>query len=560
MLPIPQISGKSSIGRVFCTALGALLLSGCAVTGAESVAQGNAAPEPVDVLITGGIIHDGSGAAPFVGDVAITGDRIAYVGPSRARPAREVFDASGMIVSPGFIDPHTHADGFLNSEDVDTRRNVAWLMQGASTVAIGVDGFGSPDIAKQAGALAAVGIGTNVIPFVGFGAVREQVLGQSDRAPSSGELAEMKQLVASAMCQGARGFSTGLFYAPQSYADTAEVIALAREAGQRGGLYDTHQRDKSSYSIGLLQSVDEAIEIGRAAQISVHIAHIKALGVDVHGMAPQVIARIDAARAAGTDVTADQYPWLASGSSLDAALLPRWAVDGGSTALLKRLDDPQLRTRIEAEMAENLRRRGGAESLLLTASDLPWTGKTLEQVADEGEVTPIAAALRIIRDSIEHRGGRGTAVASFNMSQHDVDLFMQQPWLMTASDGSNGHPRMYATYPEKYRKYVVDRGVIDLPTFIRQSTGLVADNYGLSDRGYLRRGYAADVLVFDPEHFAPRATYLNPREESAGVVALYVNGVAAVANGRPTQVTAGRVLLRKAVPQCPAPAVPSGIR
>ena len=430
--------------------------------------------------------------------------------------------------------------------------NLAWLMQGATTVTIGVDGYGAPDIAQRAEALAARGIGTNVVPFVGFGAVRGQVMGQSDRTPTPAELAEMEGLVAGAMCSGARGFSTGLFYAPQSYSKTDEVIALASEAGKRGGIYDTHQRDESSYTIGLLQSVEEAIAIGRAADMPVHIAHIKALGVDVHGQAPQVIALIDAARAAGVAVTADQYPWLASGSSLDAALLPRWAVDGGNAALLKRLDDPQQRRRIEAEMAENLRRRGGAESLLLTASDLLWSGMTLHQIADQWGVDPVSAALRIIVESVEQRGGTGTAVASFNMAQRDVDLFMQQPWVMTSSDGSMGHPRMYATYPEKYQTYVVKRGTIDLATFIRQSTGLVADSYGLDGRGYLRSGYFADVVVFDSGSFAPMATYLQPREVSAGVVSLYVNGVAAVDGSRPTGATAGKALLRQNPPNCGA--------
>jgi N-acyl-D-aspartate/D-glutamate deacylase len=203
-------------------------------------------------------------------------------------------------------------------------------------------------------------VGTNLVPYVGFGAVRKLVLHEDDRVPSDAELHQMRQLVAKAMCEGAIGFSTGLFYAPQSFAKTDEVVALAKEAAIRGGVYDTHQRDESSYSIGLLGSVNEVIQIGREASIPVHFAHIKALGVDVQGQAPQVIAAIDAARKAGQDVTADQYPWNASGSNLESSLLPRWAVDGGRAALLRRLSDDAQREKIKTEMLENLRRRGFA--------------------------------------------------------------------------------------------------------------------------------------------------------------------------------------------------------
>jgi N-acyl-D-aspartate/D-glutamate deacylase len=379
------------------------------------------------------------------------------------------------------------------------------------------------------------------------------VLGQDARAPSAAELAKMKALVANGMCDGALGLSTGLFYAPQSFAKTDEVIAVAREAATRGGLYDTHQRDESSYSIGLLASVEEAIEIGKQAGMPVHFAHLKALGVDVHGQAGAMIAAIDAARAAGIDVTADQYPWLASGSSLDASLLPRWAVDGGGAALLKRLDDPATLARIRDEMQDNLRRRGGAGALLLIAQDFPWTGKTLAEVAEAWKLDPRDAALRIIRQSIEAKGGEergGASVASFNMAQADVDLLMQQPWMVTASDGSDGHPRMFATFPEKYLRYVRERQVIDLANFIRQSTGRTADIYKIDQRGYLRAGYFADVLLFDPDLYAPRADYMHPRELSVGVRKLFVNGVLAVDEGRATAAAAGRALLRPRPPGC----------
>lgn len=534
-----------------------LLLLGTALIAAPALAAATAhrpAAETADVLIAGGTIYDGSESTPYVGDVALRGDRIVYVGRSSKIAARRTIDAKGMIVAPGMIDAHTHADSFIRSPDKNVRVNAAWLDQGVSTVVVGVDGYGTPDVAEDEHKLEASGIGTNTVPFVGFGAIRQRVLGQDARTPTPSELDQMKALVVKGMCDGAVGFSAGLFYAPQSFAKTEEVIALAHEAAIRGGLYDTHQRDESSYTIGLLNSIKEAIRIGREAGMPVHFAHLKALGVDVQGQAPAVIAEIDAARASGMDVTADQYPWLASGSSLDASLLPRWAVDGGTKALLGRLDDAPTLARIRAEMQANLRRRGGASALLLIGQGFPWTGKPLEEVAAAWKVDPIDAALRIIREVAESRDagkrGGGTAVASFNMAQRDVDLIMKQPWVVTSSDGSDGHPRMFATFPEKYRKYVIDRPVIDLQTFIRQSTGRTADIYKIDQRGYLRPGYFADVVVLDPASYAPRADYTHPRELSVGVKDLFVNGRLAVQNGQVTGVTAGRALLRPTPAHC----------
>lgn len=544
-MPSVSLSVRRTIG-LLSTAAALLCVSGASAK----------ADEAVDVIIRGGTIYDGGEGKPFVGDVAIRGDRIVYVGKSGRHKAGKIIDAKGMIVAPGFIDPHTHADSFIRSPDKAVRVNAAWLNQGATTVMIGVDGSGTPDVAEDAGKLAASGIGTNIVPFVGFSPVRQRVLGQDARAPTPAELDAMKALVAKGMCEGAVGLSTGLFYAPQSFSTTSEVVAVAREAAIRGGVYDTHQRDESSYSIGLLGSVQEAIEIGRQAGMPVHFAHLKALGVDVHGQAGAVIAAIDAARKAGVDVTADQYPWLASGSSLDASLLPRWAVDGGGPALLKRLDDPATLARIRGEMQENLRRRGGASALLLIAEGFPWTGKTLEQVAADWKLDSRDAALRIIRQSVEAKDqgprGGGTAVASFNMAQADVDLLMKQPWMVTSSDGSDGHPRMFATFPEKYVRYVRERKVIHLRAFIRQSTGRTADIYKLDRRGYLRPGYFADVFVFDPDQYAPRADYVRPRELSVGVRKLFVNGALAVDDSRTTGVAAGRALLRPRPSGCPA--------
>lgn len=506
-----------------------------------------------DVVIRGGTIYDGGGGKPITGDVEIKGDRIVYVGRSRGTRAAQIVDARGQIVAPGFIDAHTHPDSYIRSPEATARLNLPWLAQGVSTIVIGVDGYGTPDVAEDAAALTKAGIGTNVAPFIGFGAVRGRVLGQDDRAPSPAELAQEQALVAKGMCAGAYGLSTGLFYAPQSFAKTDEVVAVAREAAIRGGMYDTHQRDESNYTIGLINSTKEAIKIGRQAGMPVHFAHLKALGVDVQGKAPELIAVIEAARKAGQNVTADQYPWLASGSSVDASLVPRWANDGGYPKLIARFDDPATLAKIKTEMAENLRRRGGKESLLLTSANMPWTGRTLGQMADQWGIDPIDAAIRILR--VADATGKepaGVSVASFNMIDADVDRIMRQPWVVTSSDGSNGHPRQYATFPRKYQVYVRERKVLTIGQFIRQSTGATADMYRMDGRGYLKPGRYADVVVFGPQGYAPKADYVNPRVPSVGVKALFVNGKLALRDGATTGAAPGRVLLRPTPAGCPA--------
>lgn len=524
----------------------ALFLSSalCALVSGSAAGQGQQA----DVLIAGGTVYDGSTAKPFTGDVAIAGDKIVYVGPKAPMSARRTIDAHGMIVSPGLIDAHTHSDHFLNSSDPKERAVPAWVMQGVSTLFIGVDGAGPPGLKAEFDRYKAQGIGTNVVSYVGFGAVRKAVIGDAARAPTPEELAKEKALTVQGMCEGAIGLSAGLFYAPQNFAKTDEVIALAREAGERGGIYDTHQRDESSYSIGLIASTKEVLQIGREGHIPVHFSHIKALGHDVWGKSGDVIKLIDDARASGQNVTANNYPWLASHTGLDAALIPRWASDGGAAAMLKRFDDPALMARIRKEMAENLDRRGGAQTLLLTSGEADgahisngpapeWSGKYLSDLAKAWKMDPLDAAIRILRESHGH-----ASVVSFNISEADLENFMKQPWVVTSSDGGPGHPREYATFQTKYAVYVRQKHVIDTGFFIRHSSGLTADMFKLDRRGYLKPGYFADVLVFDPNGYVPKADYVHPAVLSAGVKELFVNGVAAVDDGKMTGSLSGRPL------------------
>ncbi|MET1110169.1 MAG: amidohydrolase family protein [Allosphingosinicella sp.] len=500
-----------------------------------------APPAPVDLLIRGGTIYTGSDA-PFTGDVAIAGDRIRAVGRKLPVAAKRVIDARGMIVAPGFIDPHTHIGEDLASPDARTRLVPAFLLQGVTTAFIGNDGGGDPDVAGVLGGAASRPPGLNYATYVGFGAVRREVLGAANRAPGEDELGRMRNLVARAMCQGALGLSTGLFYAPQSFARTGEVIELAREAGRRGGFYDSHIRDESSYNIGLAAAVDEAIAIGREAGVPVNISHIKALGVDVHGQAPAIVAKVEAARRAGQAVTADQYPWSASGTSLTAALVPLWAQDGGRPKLLERLDDPKLAGRLRADMAENLRRRGGAAALLITEGAL--SGRTLADLA-MGRNDPIADAIAVIRAG-------DPAVASFNQTEADIKAFMRRPWVMTGSDASTGHPRTYGSFARKYSKYVAAERVLTLREYIERSSTLAADTFRLEGRGRLKAGAFADIVVFDPRRFAARATYARPALTAAGVSLVLVNGVLAVDRGVLTGRAAGRALPHRPTPgTCP---------
>jgi len=530
----------------------ALFLSSalCALLSSSAAGQGQQA----DVLITGGTVYDGSTAKPFAGDVAITGDKIVYVGPKAPMGAKRTIDAKGMIVSPGLIDAHTHSDHFLNSPDPKQRAVPAWVTQGVSTVFIGVDGAGPPDLKAEFDRYRSQGVGTNVVSYVGFGAIRKQVIGDAARAPTPEELAKEEALTVQGMCEGAIGLSTGLFYAPQNFAKTDEVIALAKEAGARGGIYDTHQRDESTYSIGLMASSREVLQIGREGHIPVHFSHIKALGHDVWGKSSELIKLIDDARAAGQNVTANNYPWLASHTGLDAALIPRWASDGGAPAMLQRFDDPALMAKIKLEMAENLDRRGGAQTLLLTSGEADganvskgpapaWSGKYLSDLAKEWKMDPLDAAIRVLRETHGH-----ASVVSFNISESDLENFMKQPWVVTSSDGGPGHPREYATFPTKYAVYVKQKHVIDTGFFIRHSSGLTADIFKLDRRGYLKPGYFADVLVFDPNGYVPKADYVHPAVLSEGVRELFVNGVAAVDDGKMTGSLSGRPL-----PHTPTP-------
>ncbi|MFN8573564.1 MAG: amidohydrolase family protein [Gemmatimonadaceae bacterium] len=497
-----------------------------------------------DILITGGRIVDGTGAPERAADVLVRGDRIVFIGDAAAAhvTAKRTLQAKGMVVAPGFIDPHTHTFEDLSSTDAARRRNAAYLAQGVTTVLTGNDGGGPTDVGASLAQWTRTGIGTNAALYVGFGSVRQALLGMSSAPATPEQTAKMRDIVRAAMAHGAVGMSAGLYYAPQSYASTEEVISVARDVGPMGGVYDTHLRDESSYSIGLLGAIGEAIRIGRETNTPVNISHIKALGVDVWGKSDSAIAMVRAARSAGQRVTADQYPYDASGSSVGASLLPRWAEAGGRDSLRKRLTDGATRARISSEMSENLRRRGGAASLLITDHDARgYGGKRLNEIATARGVSPLDAAIEIILSG-------DASVASFNMNAEDIARFMTADFTMTGSDGSDGHPRKYGTFPKKYREYVRSRGLLTLAEFMHRSSQMPAEVFGLKQRGILAEGAFADILVFDPAKFSDQSTYEAPTRLAVGADYVLVNGRLAVDGGRVTDLLAGRALARERTP------------
>ena len=517
------------------------------IRGARLLALASAVPallpaqQQVDVLIRGGSVIDGSGSPARVADVGLRGDRIIFVGDaatSRVTAAKTI-DAKGLIVAPGFIDPHTHTAGDLSSSNPERKANVAYLMQGVTTVITNNDGSSPLDIGKQLDGWAKGGIGTNAAVYVGQGSVRQAVLGMSDRAPTPAQLDSMRALVNRAMDQGAIGMSTGLYYAPGSYSSTEEVIELAKVAAAKGGRYDSHIRDESSYTVGLIGAVNEVIRIGREAHMPVHISHIKALGADVWGQSDTVIALMKRARADGIEITASQYPYTASGSSVGASLLPRWAEAGGGDSLRARIADPQIRARLVKDMEDNLRRRGGAQTLLMTSTrDSTILGKRLDAIARARNTTPVEAAIQIILNG-------GSSVASFNMNEKDIEKFMVQDFITTDSDGSDGHPRKYGTFPKLIREYVLTKHVLTMPQAIKRSSSANAKLLGLAERGSLTPGYFADVIVFDPATIADKSTYEQPTLLAVGMRYVFVNGVLTIDGGRYTGVTAGKPLRRQ---------------
>jgi N-acyl-D-amino-acid deacylase len=532
------------------------------------------AQQQFDLIIRNGHIIDGTGSPWYSGDIAIREGRIVAIGSLIDAGADQTIDAAGLVVAPGFIDMLGQSDlSILVNPHLPSK-----IFQGITTEFTGEGGSVAPlndrivaadrlaydhfkitpdwrTLAEYFARLERQRIGINVGHYVGATQVRRVVLGEDDRAPTADELKRMRELVGQAMGDGAVGLSTSLQYPPAPYAKTDELIALAAEASRHGGIYATHMRSESDE---ILPALDEAIRIGREARIPVEIWHLKTAGKRNWGRMPEVVARIESARRSGVDIAADTYAYPAWFNSL-SAMVPPWAHDGGTAKLLQRLRDPAARRRIRRDMQtpgswENnaWQEISGPEAILIGAVQnpalRPLQGKTLAELAKQKKTDAIDALLDLL---IEDQGF--TYVAVFGMSEPDVVLALQQPWVSinndsqgTAPDGILGqdhpHPRAYGTYPRILRKYVREEKRLTLEDAIRKFTSLPAQRMRLGDRGVLKAGMWADLVVFDPAQVRDLATFAKPNQLSEGMRWVLVNGVPVIADGKPTRALPGKVL------------------
>lgn len=532
--------------RLFCIALV------CALTTPEFSPR--AAAVDADILLAGGTIYDGSDSPGTVGDVAIRGDRIVAVGSFDVGQVGKRIDCTGLIVAPGFIDLHNHSDSGIEIKDSagetvksrpifadDTRAAMCYLTQGCTTLVTGNCGGGALDIAEYYDQLEKTPPGINIAQLLPQGALRAHVIGETRRAPSDDELAEMLKLAAEAMRQGAWGMTTGLQYVPSAYATTDEIVAIAKIVGEHGGIYASHIRNESE---NLLESVEEALDVGRRGNLPVHVSHFKSSNKPNWGKVRAAAALIEQAQNDGLRVTADQYPYDASSTSITAMLLPDKEREGGDNGLKKKLTDPAEVERLSKLIQAALDARG--RIMVARCPKYPqWVGKLISEIASEENRHEVDVALDIIRSGKE-------AGVSFSMDEADVRFVMTLPWVATASDGgvkiddgTKPHPRSFGTFPRKIGRYAIQEKVIPLEQAIRSASGLPADIIGLTDRGYLRENHFADVVVFAADEFLDHATFESPFEKSTGVRYLLVNGKLAIDDGELAATDAGRPLRKR---------------
>ena len=501
--------------------------------------RGDDGPVAADVVLKGGTVVDGTGAPARAADVAIKGDRVVAVGTFNAAPGARMIDVAGLVVAPGFIDLHTHSDDAITKPR--TRSNSNYQTQGVTTIVTGNCGGGVTDVAKYFRTIDDEGAGTNVVHLVPLGSVRSAVVGTEDRPPTPAELETMREAVERGMKAGAWGVSTGLIYVPGRYAKLPEITELAKVAAAHGGLYASHIRNEGER---LLESIDEAIAVGEGAKVPVHVSHLKASGKANWGLTARACEKIAAARASGKAVSADQYPYVASSTKLAAMVVPHWAVQGDAAAFAKIADDPVRGKALRGEIQADLDGRdGGATVRIARYTPKPSrVGKDLVAIARDEGTTPLEVVLDVQRHG-------GAQAISFGMNEADVRDVMRHDFVATASDGgahvpNSGdqiHPRAYGTFPRKFR-YALDDGILSLEQAVRSCSGLPAEILGLPDRGVVRPGAFADLVVFDKAAFRDAATFDHPTRYAKGVKYLFVNGVAAIDDSAPQKVYPGKAL------------------
>lgn len=531
---------------------------------------------PYDLIIVDGQLLDGSGNPAVPGHVAIRGGRIVAVGRLPHLHASRVINAHGKIVAPGFIDLHSHADdgagprgGFRDPSPVrKSAPNV--VTQGVTTVVVNQDGRSPWPIRDQRDLLRKDGIGPNAILLAGHGTIRARVMGEDHRRPATAEeVSRMRALVREALVDGAWGLSAGLEYVPGRWSTTDEVVALVQEIVPNDGVYISHERSEGrdpmwywpSQDPGgpptLLDAVRETIEIGERTGGRVVASHLKAKGAGYWGSSRAAIELIERARARGVDIWADQYPYTTSGTDGNTVLVPRWALGSGqgadhAAALRATLADAEAAARVRRDVAHEIERRGGADRVLLQEHpDSTMQGRTLAEIARALRMPPVEAAFEVQFRGDPRRPGGGR-MRGFSLDELDVDLIAAQPWVATASDGGIAlpedgpatHARYYGTFPRKIRRYAIERGVLTVESAVRSMTSLPAQILGLTDRGMLKPGMWADVVVFDLGTIRDKATFTDPHQYAEGIAAVLVNGEPVVEDGKPTGRLAGKVLVR----------------
>lgn len=495
-----------------------------------------------DILIVNGKIIDGTGNPWFYGDVAIRKGKIQAVGNLNNIRAKTTINARKQVIAPGFIDVHTHIEG--NEKTTPTADN--FILDGVTTVITGNCGSSNIDIRKYFKMLDSLKMAVNVATFIGHNDVREAVLGTSSRIPNAAELKKMEQLVEQAMQDGAVGFSTGLIYIPGTYAQTAEVVALAKAAAKYKGVYTSHIRSESSK---VFAALDEAINIGKEADIPVQISHFK-IGKPYWGQSGKTLQMVENARQSGFDVTIDQYPYTASSTSL-SSVVPSWVFEDGEDSVLYRLRDIKTRKKISEEMLADLKQsqRTNYEYAVVASfkADPSLNGKSISQINTElGRKGSAADEIETILD-LTVKGG--AAMVFHSMDEGDVENIMKYPFTMVASDSGIRefgagvpHPRGYGSNARVLSRYVREKNVLRLEDAIRRMTSLPAQKFGLKNRGLLRAGIAADLIVFDPQTVTDHATYEKPHAFSTGFTYVLVNGKLTVNNTKYNQTRNGKIL------------------